>query len=87
MKVMILYRPNSEQARLVEEYVRDIDRQQNVQIQLVDVDTPAGRTMMTLYDITRHPALVVSREDGQLVQLWVDEQLPLMQEVAAAARL
>ncbi len=85
MKVMIIYRPNSEHARIVEEYVRDIDRQQNIQPQLVNVDTPEGSAMMKTYDVTNHPAVLVTREDGQLVQYWVGEQLPLMQEVASFA--
>jgi hypothetical protein len=86
MKVVILYRPNSEKARLVEEYAHDISRQQNVQPQLIDVDTPEGSAMVSLYDIMSYPAVVVTREDGQLVQFWAEEQLPLMQEVAASAR-
>ena len=86
MKVVILYRPNSEHARLVEEYARDISRQQNVQPQLIDVDSTEGGAMMTLYGIMSHPAVVVTREGGELIQYWADERLPLMQEVAAAAR-
>lgn len=86
MKVIILYRPNSEQARTVEEYARDISRQQNIQPELLDIDTPEGSAMQSLYDITSQPAVVIKREDGQLVQYWVGEQLPLMQEVAALAR-
>jgi hypothetical protein len=86
MKVVMLYRPNSEQARQVEEYARDIERQQNVQPQLLDVDSPEGGAMMTLYGIMSHPAVVVTREDGELIQYWANDQLPLMQEVAAFAR-
>jgi hypothetical protein len=86
MKVVIVYRPNSEKARLVEEFARDIDRQQNVQPQLVDVDSPEGIAMVSLYDIMSYPAVIVTREDGELIQYWANDQLPLMQEVAAFAR-
>lgn len=86
MKVVILYRPNSEQARIAEEFAHDIGRQQNVQPQLVDIDTPEGSALQSLYDITSYPAVIVTREDGQLIQLWTGVPLPLMQEVAAFAR-
>lgn len=86
MKVVILYRPNSEKARIVEEYVHDISRQQNVQPQLIDIDTPEGSAIQSLYDLTSFPAVLVIRDDGQLIQYWAEEQLPLMQEVAAFAR-
>lgn len=86
MKVVILYRPNSEQARAVEEFSRDIDRQQNVQPQLVDIDSHEGNAMQSLYDITNQPAVIITREDGQVVQYWAGIPLPLMQEVASFVR-
>ena len=86
MKVAILYRPNSEHARLVEEFAHDIDRQQGIRVELMSLETRDGAAMATLYDVTSYPAIVVTREDGGVVQLWVGEQLPLMNEVAAFAR-
>jgi hypothetical protein len=86
MKTVILYRPQSEQARAVEEFARDIDRQQNIQPELIDVDTPGATALVDLYGITSYPAVLVTREDGQLIQCWSSDRLPLMQEVAAFAR-
>lgn len=86
MKVTILYRPSSEYARIVEEFAHDIERQQGVHIELTSLDTREGAATATLYDITRYPAILVTREDGGVVQSWLGEQLPLMNEVAAFAR-
>ena len=36
-----------------------------------------------LYDILDHPAILVTRDDGSVMQLWQGKQLPLMAEVAA----
>lgn len=85
MKVLIVYRPQSEQSRAVEEFVHDISRQQNVQPELIDVDSRDGAATLSLYDIVSHPAVLVVREDGQLIQHWSGDRLPLMQEVAAFA--
>ena len=86
MKVRILYRPKSEHARRVEEFAHDIDRQQSIHPELIDVDTREGNALMSLYDIVSHPAVVVTKDDGTLIQHWVGDQLPLMSEVAAFAR-
>lgn len=85
MKVTILYRPNSEFARSVEEFAHDIERQQGVKTELVSIDTREGAAMATLYDIMQYPAVVITREDGGVVQSWLGDQLPLMNEVAAFA--
>ncbi len=86
MKVTILYRPQSEFARSVEEYAHDIERQHHVTPQLVDIDSRDGRVLADLYDIMSHPAVLAYRDSGELLQHWVGEQLPLMGEVAAYAR-
>ena len=38
MKSVIIYRPQSEQARAVEAFVHDIARQENIEFELIDVD-------------------------------------------------
>lgn len=86
MKIVMLYRPNSEHARLVEEFAHDIDRQQGLHVELLSLETRDGAAMATLYDITTYPAIVVTREDGGVVQIWAGDKLPLMNEVAAFAR-
>lgn len=85
MKVTILYRPNSEFARSVEEFAHNIERQQNIVPELVSLETREGAAMAATYDITRYPAILALREDGEMIQMWIGEQLPLMNEVAAFA--
>lgn len=82
MKAVFLYRPNAEFARLVEEYARDFEANRGKSIQLLSLDTAEGADMARLYDIVQYPALVVIREDGQLLKQWQGEHLPLMDEVS-----
>lgn len=83
MKVAILYHPNSEFARSVEEYSVNFERQRGKKIDLVSVDTQEGSEMARLYDVTRYPAVLAVRDSGEMLALWQDDQLPLMNEVAA----
>lgn len=84
MKVLILYRPNSDHARPVEEFVHDFTRQHPGKVvELISLDTRDGAATATLYDVLNHPALLAVRDDGSVLQLWQGDQLPLMNEVAA----
>ena len=85
MKIVILYRPESEFARAVEEFAHDIERQQNVKPELVSIDTVEGANMAQTYDVMDYPAILATRETGEMLQMWVGSQLPLMNEVAAYA--
>lgn len=86
MKVLLLYRPNSEHARIVEEFVHEFERREaSRKIELVDVDSREGSATASLYDILQHPAILVTADDGQVIQMWAGPQLPLMDEVAAYA--
>ena len=83
MKVVILYHPNSEFARSVEEYAHEFERTRHKSIELVSLDTPEGSNMARLYDITVYPAMLALQNDGQLLNYWQGPQMPIMNEVAA----
>jgi thioredoxin-like negative regulator of GroEL len=83
MKVCVLYQPESENSRPVEEFAHDFQKQHNVKFELVSVQTREGSALASLYDIVRYPAVMALRDDGQLLQIWQGDQMPLMSEVAA----
>lgn len=86
MKALILYHPNSEHERRVIDYTREFKSRTGKDIELVSLDTPEGSNKARVYDVTAYPALMACKEDGQLLQLWQDEQLPLINEVLAYIR-
>lgn len=84
MKVLVLYRPNSEHGRLVEEFIRDYSRNGRTgKIEGLNVDTRDGSAMATLYDVVRYPTILAVRDDGSILRAWDDDMLPLQDEVAA----
>lgn len=82
MKVIVLYRPNSEFSRVVEEFSHDFERRYTRKIELVSLDTRDGAATATLYDITQYPAILAIRDDGQLLKEWQGGVMPLMNEVS-----
>ncbi len=84
MKAFILYRPNSEFARRTEEYVHDFQSTRGKEIELVDIDSVRGVSALELYDVVDNPALLITREGGELVNQWLGiNSFPLMNELAA----
>lgn len=83
MKVLLLYRPNSEHARQVENFVRDFNKNYvNYKLELVDLNTRDGAATASLYDVMRYPAMLALTNDGQIIREWEGENLPLMSEVS-----
>ena len=85
MKVLVLYRPNSEHDRVMETFIRDFRYQHESNADLLDVqnvDTRDGVATASLYDVVQYPAVLILGDDGQLLKSWQGEDLPLMDEVA-----
>ncbi len=83
MRVVVLYRPNSEHAGQVEDYLRDFKARYGLELDTLDIDSAEGMSLAELYDITRHPAILTTADDGSLQQLWQGSGLPLLEEVYA----
>lgn len=80
----MLYQPNTEFARLAEEFAHDFQAgHPDRQLDLVSLDTLEGSNMAEVYDIVQYPAILVLNDAGELLKYWSGEPLPLMNEVAA----
>jgi len=84
MKVVVLYRPDSEFARQIEEFVHDLQTVHNVDekhLEVLDYDSREGSATPSLYDIMTQPAILVIANDGSYVKHWDGRELPLMDEI------
>lgn len=85
MKVVVLYRPNSDHSRTVEEFVGNLERRNRnakSKVELVNIDTKDGWTTASLYDIVQYPAILAIKNDGQLLKEWHGNTMPLLNEVS-----
>ena len=86
MKVVVLYRPNSEHARIVEEYIHDFQgRHSGSKLEVVSLDTRDGSATATLYGVMQYPAFLVVQNDGYVQKMWEGAPLPMMDEVVSYA--
>ena len=85
MRLVALYRTNSEQARPMYEFIEMFRRRYPDKIiQELDLDTRQGAAEADLYGIMRYPALVATGFDGRVLGLWEGLPLPLIDEVAGS---
>lgn len=85
MKTVVLYREKSEQHQPVDAFVHDCEALHGMKIERVELDSREGAALVQLYGVTDYPAVLVTRADGQLVEMWQGMQLPAVQEVQRAA--
>lgn len=79
---MVLYRPNSEHSRKVEEFAHDLEHSFGGKVELVSVDTRDGASTASLYDVMTYPAILALQNNGQLIKDWGGSTMPLINEVS-----
>ena len=84
--MLVLYRPNSEHGRLVEEFIRDYQRAgHSGTIEALNIETRDGSAIASLYDVVQYPTIMIVRQDGSVIRTWEGNLLPLQNDVAAYA--
>lgn len=87
MKILVLYRPNSEHARGVESFLRDLQKHHDIEprnLRTLNMDSREGISLASIYDIMAFPAILVTADDGRYIKHWAGD-LPLMSEVMSYA--
>lgn len=86
MKVLVLYRPESEHGRIVEEFIHEFQRVHSEErLEVLNIDSRDGSATASLYDVMRYPAILILQNDGYLSKSWEGDSLPLMDEVVSYA--
>lgn len=82
MKVIVFYKPESEHATQVEEYLRDFSRQTGKELETMNPDSAEGAQLCRVYDIVEYPSMIALSDDGLLQTSWRGLPLPLISEVS-----
>lgn len=83
MRILLLYRPNSENSRRVEEYIADFERfHPGNKIEVTDVDSVEGIELLRVYGIIDHPTVLALSNEGHMQQLWQGiDKFPAMNDL------
>lgn len=82
MRVVVVYKVESDHAREVLDYLRDFSRQTGRELEELDPETRDGAAFCRVYDIVEYPTIVALSDDGQLQNLWRGRPLPTISEVS-----
>jgi hypothetical protein len=82
MRLSIIYQPESEHTRKVEDFVHDFFKlHPENPVQLIDANSQAATPLIETYDIMQYPAFMVTTDDGRLQNMWSGGTFPMMDEV------
>lgn len=82
MKVVVVYKNESDHARSVIDFLRDFERQTGHVIEALDPETIDGAQFCRAYDIVEYPSVVALSDDSVLQNLWRGLPLPTISEVS-----
>lgn len=82
-----MYRTESDYARNVMDFLRDLKRQTGHELEEIDPDTREGADICRVYDIVEYPSVVAVNEDGVQQAMWRGLPLPTISEVGYYASL
>lgn len=86
MRVLVVYRDNTDYARSVTDFLRDFNRQTGREVETLDPDTAAGSEFCRVYDIVEYPTMIALTDDGQMLNTWRGLPLPTISEVSYYAK-
>jgi hypothetical protein len=82
MRVVVVYKEQTDYARTVIDYFRDFKQQTTHDLEAMDPESPAGISFCETYDITQFPTMIAIADDGTLQNMWVGLPFPTISEVS-----
>lgn len=83
MRIVCVWRRESDYGRMVEEWIREFERRTGAEIEDVDPDSREGEGICRAYDVVEYPTILVLGSDGGAVLAsWKGKELPRFDEVS-----
>lgn len=81
MRVVVISKPETDYARMMEEFLNNFTRQTGRTLEQLNPDEPDGERFVRAYDIVEYPTIIAISSDGQLQNMWSGRSLPTIDEV------
>jgi len=82
MRVVVVYKDETDYARQVTDFLRDFKRQTGHDLEILDPETPEGISFCKTYDLMQYPTLIAISSDGVMQNTWPGLPLPTISEVS-----
>jgi hypothetical protein len=82
VKVVVVFKDNTDYARTVTDYLRDFKIQTGHDLSTLDPETPEGSEFCRVYDVVEYPTIVATSDEGVIQNSWRGLPLPTISEVS-----
>ena len=82
MRVVMIWRDESDYGRTVAEWLHDCERRIGVAPESVSPDEPEGESLCKSYDIVEYPSMIALDNEGKMIQMWRGRDLPRIDDVS-----
>lgn len=82
MRVVVVYKPESDHAREVTDFLRDFNKRTGKQIEEIDPERRFNEGFLQAYDIVEYPTMIALSDDGRVLNTWRGRPLPQIDEVS-----
>jgi len=82
MRVVVIYKDQTDYARAISDYLRDFERQTGHVLEILDPDTSGGMHFCDTYGIVEYPTIIAISDDGVMQNCWRGLPLPTISEVS-----
>ena len=82
MRVVVLYKEETDYARTVIDFLRDFKYQTGHDLETLNPESGEGISFTGAYDILEFPTIVAISDDGRLQNQWRGLPLPTISEVS-----
>lgn len=82
MRLVVVYKDNTDYARAVQMFMEDFARQTGHTLEVVDPESLEGISFCQSYDIVEYPSIIALSSDGQVQNIWRGTTLPTISEVS-----
>ena len=81
-RLIVVGREMQDYSRMVDEWVREFERQTGREVEIISPDSGDGETLCRAYDIVEYPTILALRDgDGSVLSTWRGQNLPTFNEV------
>lgn len=87
MRVVAIYKTESDYARTVIDFLRDVKRQTGYDLEEVDPDSVEGTLLCRAFDVVEYPTVMAINGEGSMETMWRGLPLPTISEVGYYASL
>lgn len=82
MRVVVVFKEDSDYARQVLEYLHDFEKQTGHSLETLDPDSVDGEQFCRAYDIVQYPTIIAVSDSAVMQNMWSGLPMPTISELS-----